>query len=278
MDWASFCRLPLDWSCSLRRWTNEWAAATRSQIKHWTTDDTHTRNVQPHFTAGNKWHHLLEADNINAPILMFVTQSSFGHRQEFDWFGVGGKSGCFLQSSQDLRVLQKKKCVTALSLSLTHFKCLKSWSSLCMCVCACNTPCRPVRRRSPAASSASCSWGRARLRPSAAAPPAAGVRPAPPHGGRCCPEGLRCSPTRYSARARITLALKLIYYLAIVTEWVSVCVCVCDSSDFNIKCLPVTRWWRSLRFHRDRRVSEECCHSDPSCSVWRCTRAETSQP
>lgn len=41
-------------------------------------------------------------------IQMFVTQSSFGHRQQFDWFIVGRKSRRFLQSSQDLSVLQRK--------------------------------------------------------------------------------------------------------------------------------------------------------------------------
>lgn len=61
-------------------------------------------------------------------------------------------------------------------------------------------PCRPVRKRSPAASSASCSWGQARLRPSAAAPPAPGVRPAPPHVAPCSPEGSPRSPTHRSAQ------------------------------------------------------------------------------
>lgn len=37
-----------------------------------------------------------------------LTQGSFGHRQEFDWFGVRGQSRCLLQSSQDFSVLHEK--------------------------------------------------------------------------------------------------------------------------------------------------------------------------
>lgn len=35
------------------------------------------------------------------------TQSSFGYRQQLDWFLIRRQSRCFLQSSQDFRVLQK---------------------------------------------------------------------------------------------------------------------------------------------------------------------------
>ena len=45
--------------------------------------------------------------------------------------------------------------------SLAQFNSFQMFKELIIivyvCVCACNTPCRPVRRRSPAASSASCS-------------------------------------------------------------------------------------------------------------------------
>lgn len=37
-----------------------------------------------------------------------VTQSSFGHRQQLDWFLIRRQPSCILQSSQDLRVLQKR--------------------------------------------------------------------------------------------------------------------------------------------------------------------------
>lgn len=117
-----------------------------------------------------------------------VTQSSFGHRQQLDWFLIRRQPSCILQSSQDLRVLQKRPFTVIQNrepVRTSNPTGLQLWSQTSLK----HIPSHPSHKHSPVASSGSCCWDWERLRPSAAAPPVPDVHDALPHEEPCSPGG-----------------------------------------------------------------------------------------